>query len=79
MQIRAIAKKLPKPIQGTLKAAYGVIPPRLRLGRAFWETYNFLQESQWWDAGRLQDYQMRQLERLLLALLRKRAVLSESL
>jgi phenylacetate-CoA ligase len=65
MQIRAIARKLPKPIKNTLKAAYGAIPPRLRLGRAFWETYNFLQESQWWDAGKLQDYQMRQLERLL--------------
>ncbi len=65
MRIRTIAKRIPQPIKNTLKAAYGAIPPRLRLGRAFWETYTFLQESQRWDAGRLQEYQMRQLERLL--------------
>jgi phenylacetate-CoA ligase len=65
MTIRTIAKKLPVPVKNTLKAAYGAIPPRLRLGRAFWETYSFLQQSQWWDAARLQEYQMRELQRLL--------------
>ena len=65
MGIRTIVKKLPRPVRRTLRAAYGAIPPRLRLGRAFWETYNFLEESQEWDATRLQDYQMRELERLL--------------
>jgi len=65
MRLRVIAKKLPKPVKLTLKTAYGAIPPRLRLGRAFWETYRFLQESQWWDAARLQEYQMRELQRLL--------------
>ncbi|MEN6337235.1 MAG: hypothetical protein ABFE01_23505 [Phycisphaerales bacterium] len=64
-RIRAIAKRLPKPVKDSLKAVYGAIPPRLRLGRAFWDTYNFLQESQWWDTTRLQEYQMRELERLL--------------
>jgi len=49
-----------------LRAAYGRIPAGLRLGRAFWETYNFLQESQEWDISRLQDYQMRELQRLLM-------------
>jgi phenylacetate-CoA ligase len=65
MRLRTIAKRLPKPIKQILKATYGTIPPRLRLGRTFWETYNFLQESQWWDAARLQEYQMRELQRLL--------------
>jgi phenylacetate-CoA ligase len=65
MTVRAIAKKLPKFIKQTFKTAYGTIPLRLRLGRVFWETYNFLQESQWWDAARLQEYQMRELQRLL--------------
>lgn len=60
-----IMKKLPSPIRHTLKAAYGAIPPRLRLGRAFWETYEFLQRSQWWDAAQLEEYQMRELQRLL--------------
>ncbi len=32
MRIRAIAKKLPRPVKNTLKAAYGAIPPRLAAG-----------------------------------------------
>lgn len=65
MRIRAIVKKLPHPVRHVLKTAYGAIPPGLRLGRAFWETYRFLQESQDWDGTRLQEYQMRELQRLL--------------
>ena len=65
MTIRAIVKKLPSPIRGALKAAYGAVPARLRLGRAFWQTYRFLQESDGWDIARLQDYQRRELQRLL--------------
>ena len=65
MTRRVIVKKLPRAIRQVLKAAYGTIPPRFRLGRAFWETYHFLQQSQWWDQARLREYQMRELERLL--------------
>jgi phenylacetate-CoA ligase len=65
MNARAIAKKLPWSIKQTLKAAYGAIPPRFRLGRAFWETYDFLERSQWWDCSKLKEYQMRELRRLL--------------
>jgi phenylacetate-CoA ligase len=65
MRMRAIAQKLPRPVKRTLKAAYGAIPPTFRFGRAFWETYRFLQESQWWDAARLQAHQMQELARLL--------------
>jgi phenylacetate-CoA ligase len=65
MKIRTLAKKLPRPVKQTLKAAYGALPPRWRLGRAFWETYRFLEESQWWEGARLQEYQMRELGRLL--------------
>lgn len=65
MTVRTIAKKFPKFIKQTFKATYGTIPPRFRLGRVFWETYNFLEESQWWDAVRLQEHQMRELRRLL--------------
>ncbi len=65
MRIRTIARRLPRAVKQTLKTAYGTIPPRFRFSRTFWETYNFLQESQWWDAARLREYQMRELERLL--------------
>jgi phenylacetate-CoA ligase len=31
----------------------------------FWKTYNLLKESQWWHRGQLEEYQLRQLGRLL--------------
>jgi len=31
----------------------------------FWDTYNFLQESQWWSREKLEEHQMQQLRRLL--------------
>ncbi len=65
MGMRTMAKRLPGPVKQTLKSAYGAIPPRLRLGRAFWQTYSFLEQSQWWDSARLEAYQMRELQRLL--------------
>jgi phenylacetate-CoA ligase len=65
VRIYTIARKSPQSIKRMLKAAYAAIPSRLRMGRTFWETYRFLQQSQEWDAARLQEYQMRELERLL--------------
>jgi phenylacetate-CoA ligase len=65
MRARTIAKRLPQPIRQTLKTAYGAIPARFRLSRTFWQTYRFLQESQWWDAAKLHEHQMRELQRLL--------------
>ncbi len=65
MKMRTLAKRLPGPVKQALTSAYGAIPPRLRLGRAFWQTYNFLEQSQWWDSARLEGYQMHELQRLL--------------
>ena len=42
-----------------------MLPPRIRYGRVFWETYKFLQESQWWSREKLEEYQMQQLSKLL--------------
>ena len=56
---------LPYPIQQGLKYVYGVFPPRFRYGKVFWDTYNFLQESQWWSREKLEEYQMQQLSKLL--------------
>jgi phenylacetate-CoA ligase len=41
------------------------MPSSYRYGKAFWDTYNFLQESQWWSREKLEVYQMQQLEKLL--------------
>jgi len=65
MSVRGLIKRLPYPIKQGLKYAYGAIPPRIRYGKVFWETYNFLQESQWWSREKLEEYQMQQLSKLL--------------
>lgn len=65
MNLRRLVKRLPSLVKQGLKYAYGAIPPRIRYGKVFWETYNFLQESQWWSRERLEEYQMKQLSKLL--------------
>lgn len=65
MSIRKLAKKLPYPIKQGLKYVYSTIPLHIRYGKVFRETYRFLQESQWWSKERLENYQLKQLEKLL--------------
>jgi len=66
MSLRELAKRrLPYPAKQGLKYIYSAIPARFRYGKVFWDTYNFLQESQWWSRKKLEEYQMQQLSRLL--------------
>jgi phenylacetate-CoA ligase len=65
MNVKELAKGLPYPVRQFLKYAYGTIPPSIHYGKVFWETYNFLQESQWWSREKLEEYQMMQLSKLL--------------
>jgi len=65
MNVKQLAKKTPYPIQQGLKYIYGIIPPRFRYSKVFWDTYNFLQESQWWSKKKLEEYQIQQLSKLL--------------
>ncbi len=60
MNARKLIKRLPRPLRQGLKYAY-----RVRYEKMFWETYNFLQESQWWSKEELEEYQMQQLSKLL--------------
>jgi phenylacetate-CoA ligase len=63
--LKSFVNSLPYPVKQGAKYIYGAIPPRFRYGKAFWDTYNFLQESQWWSREQLEKYQMQQLEKLL--------------
>ena len=65
MRIRNSVKKLPFPIKQGIKYVYGIIPPAIRHGKVFRDTYAFLQESQWWSREKLEEHQMQQLEKLL--------------
>ncbi len=64
-QLEDIGSKLPHPVQRGLRYVYGAIPSSIRYGKVFWETYNFLQESQRWSKEKLEEYQMQQLSKLL--------------
>lgn len=65
MNTKTLIKKLPYPIKQGIKYIYGAIPARFRYSKVFWDTYNFLQESQWWSREKLEEYQMQQLRKLL--------------
>jgi len=65
MSLKDFAKSLPHPLKQGLKYAYGAASSRFRYGKVFWDTYNFLQESQWWNREKLEEYQMRLLEKML--------------
>jgi len=64
--MRTNLRKLPHPLRQGLRRIYGRLPRRLRYTRSFWDTYDFLQGSQWWDKDRLEAYQKAELRRLLL-------------
>jgi len=63
--LKRFAQSLPYPVQQSLRYIYGTIPLSIRYGKVFWDTYDFLQESQWWSRERLEEYQMQQLSELL--------------
>ena len=65
MNIASLKKRIPHPLRQYLRYLKRFIPPPVRYGKVFRDTYRFLRESQWWSKEKLEEYQMRQLERLL--------------
>ena len=59
------AAGMPHSLQRRLRGAYRYISPSFPFGKIFRETYDLLQESQWWSRERLEEYQVRQLGMLL--------------
>lgn len=58
-------KKIPGGVKDTLKWVYSRVPLRLRLGEEFFRQCRFLEESQWWSAQELENYQSEQLRLLV--------------
>ena len=65
MNIASLKKRIPHPLRQYLRYLKRFVPPPVRYGKVFRDTYRFLQESQWWSKEKLEEYQLRQLERLL--------------
>ena len=63
--LRNFVNSFPYPIKQGIKYIYGSIPPHFHYSKVFWNTYNFLEKSQWWSKEKLEEYQMQQLEKLL--------------
>jgi phenylacetate-CoA ligase len=61
----SLRERLPRPVRQFLRYGKSMIPHRIRCGRAFRETADFLEESQWWSRKDLDNYQMRRLAQLL--------------
>lgn len=64
MIIKKFVESVPYPIINFIHNKIG-IPSFLRYGKVFWNTYNFLQKSQWWSREKLEEYQLQQLRKLL--------------
>ena len=64
-RLMQLATILPYPLKQGLRYVYGAIPLPIRYGKAFRDTYAFLQESQWWSREQLDEYQLEQLSKLL--------------
>ena len=60
-----MSARIPSSLQRHLRSAYRFVRPSYPYGKIFKETYDLLQESQWWDREKLEDYQLRQLGVLL--------------
>lgn len=65
MMLKSVIKKMPYWVQKPIIKVWYSIPDGKRLGREFKDTYNFIQQSQWWTKEQHEEYQMRELQKLL--------------
>ncbi len=65
MGLKEWAKESPEFVQKPLRWAYDRLPVRMRHGKAFWDAYHFLDESQNWTRKQIEEYQWNQLSKLL--------------
>lgn len=63
-QLRSFLESHPK-IRQLASRLMTVIPLSIRLGRDFWEWYAFFQDSETWDLGQMQEFQIGRIRELL--------------
>jgi phenylacetate-CoA ligase len=64
-QLYSLYHRTPVPVKNLMAAGYSLWSSGLKYGGTFREWREFLEKSQWWDAGRLREYQQEQLSLLL--------------
>lgn len=68
MSILSVAKKFVKnnhQIENLIRKVNNSLPVRLKLPKEFWDWYTFLEQSEWWDEKRIQEYQIEQIRQLV--------------
>ncbi len=60
-----IYNKSPANIQNILTSVRGLYLKKIRYNKHTWETYNFLNESQYWSLDKLEEYQLNKLKNLI--------------
>ncbi len=55
----------PRFLKSFISFAGRLAPIRVKYGKVFWKTYNFLKKSEWWDKKKFEDYQIAKLRELL--------------
>lgn len=63
--LRSLYYALPQTAKNLLSTVYGFNQRRIRYGREFSKTLNFLRESQYWSNEKLLDYQNERVEKFL--------------
>src|SRR5690554_5359806 len=65
MDIKNFFKSSPEPLERFFRHVYSIIPPKIRYGDVFWDTYNLIKRSQYWDKTKIKKYQEEKLQELL--------------
>lgn len=63
--IKSLLKSLPKSYQLPFRYAYSFLPPKIRYGQVFRDTYELLAQSQYWNEEEIKTYQLLELKKLL--------------
>jgi len=61
----SLYRSLPEPLQKAARAAYGVLPFQIRMGRTYRETKRFLQSSQNWTRESIEAWQWNKLKAIV--------------
>lgn len=64
--IKKLIKNSPSFIRIPIRYMYGIIPLKYRLGKEFINTCNLLSKSQYWTKEQHEEYQIKQLKKLLI-------------
>lgn len=63
--LKEIIKKSPKIIRKPIVNMYNSFPDTMKYGRIFKQKYEFLQKSQWWSQEQHNEYQLREIQKII--------------